>query len=81
MTLVAEGIKTEAQLAFLRHHGCETFQGWLFAKAMPAAEVTVHLMTSRAMRGLAQSASIRTLPQRSQRRELPRADLGTAAAQ
>jgi diguanylate cyclase (GGDEF)-like protein/PAS domain S-box-containing protein len=43
MTLVAEGVETDAQLAFLRSYGCEAYQGWLFAKAMPAAELTVRL--------------------------------------
>jgi len=39
MGLVAEGVETQAQLDFLRQHGCETYQGWLFAKAMPADEL------------------------------------------
>jgi len=40
LTLVAEGVETDAQLAFLRQYGCETYQGWLFAKAIPAQELT-----------------------------------------
>ena len=43
MTLVAEGVETDAQLAFLRQYGCEHYQGWLFAKAMPALELTARL--------------------------------------
>lgn len=39
LTLVAEGVETEAQLAFLHQHGCEVYQGWLFAKAMPAQDL------------------------------------------
>ena len=43
MTLVAEGVETDAQLAFLRQYGCETYQGWLFAKAMDASDLTERL--------------------------------------
>ena len=43
MTLVAEGVETDAQLAFLRQYGCEHYQGWLFAKAMPALAFTARL--------------------------------------
>ncbi len=48
MTLVAEGVETDAQLAFLRQYGCEVYQGWLFAKAMPAQDLTELLRTSAA---------------------------------
>lgn len=43
LTLVAEGVETEAQLAFLREHGCETYQGWLFAKAIEADALTARI--------------------------------------
>jgi diguanylate cyclase (GGDEF)-like protein len=36
---VAEGIETAAQLEYLRERGCDTGQGWLFAKALPADEL------------------------------------------
>jgi diguanylate cyclase (GGDEF)-like protein/PAS domain S-box-containing protein len=39
MTLVAEGVEKPVQLEFLRDYGCEVYQGWLFAKAMPADEL------------------------------------------
>jgi predicted signal transduction protein with EAL and GGDEF domain len=36
---VAEGIETLAQLEYLRERGCDTGQGYLFAKALPADEL------------------------------------------
>jgi len=37
MTVVAEGVETPDSLAWLRQAGCDTVQGFLFAKPMPAA--------------------------------------------
>jgi diguanylate cyclase (GGDEF)-like protein/PAS domain S-box-containing protein len=36
LEVIAEGVETEAQRAFLRHAGCDQFQGFLFARAMDA---------------------------------------------
>jgi diguanylate cyclase (GGDEF)-like protein/PAS domain S-box-containing protein len=36
--VVAEGVETETQLAFLRRHGCNVVQGYRFARPMPAAD-------------------------------------------
>lgn len=39
MTVVAEGVETEAQLDYLRRRDCHEMQGFLFARPMPMAEV------------------------------------------
>jgi diguanylate cyclase (GGDEF)-like protein/PAS domain S-box-containing protein len=43
MTMLAEGIETEAQLERLRHLGCELGQGFLFSPAVPSGEVLAML--------------------------------------
>ena len=40
LTLVAEGVETAEQLTFLAEHGCESYQGWFFAKAMDAESIS-----------------------------------------
>jgi EAL domain-containing protein (putative c-di-GMP-specific phosphodiesterase class I) len=39
LTVVAEGVETEEQLAFLRSHGCDAIQGRLFSRPVPADEI------------------------------------------
>ncbi len=39
MTVVAEGVETATQVAFLREHGCDQMQGFFFSPAVPADEV------------------------------------------
>ncbi len=40
LEVVAEGIETQEQLAFLHTSGCEEYQGYLFGKPIPANEIT-----------------------------------------
>lgn len=37
LRVVAEGVETEEQAAFLTSHGCQCLQGYLFARPMPLA--------------------------------------------
>lgn len=39
LTVVAEGIETSEQLAYLRKNGCHLGQGYIFSKAIPAEEI------------------------------------------
>jgi EAL domain-containing protein (putative c-di-GMP-specific phosphodiesterase class I) len=38
LNVIAEGVETESQLAFLKLHGCLTYQGYLFSKPVPIEE-------------------------------------------
>jgi diguanylate cyclase (GGDEF)-like protein/PAS domain S-box-containing protein len=41
LSVVAEGVETQAQLAFLAKLGCECVQGYLFSKPLPAVQLEV----------------------------------------
>jgi diguanylate cyclase (GGDEF)-like protein/PAS domain S-box-containing protein len=47
MQVIAEGVESVAQRDFLRSAGCNFCQGYLFAKALPAAEFETLLRDSR----------------------------------
>jgi len=48
ITITAEGIETENDLAYLRAEGCNEGQGYLFSKAQPAREVAEFLECRKA---------------------------------
>jgi diguanylate cyclase (GGDEF)-like protein/PAS domain S-box-containing protein len=39
LSIVAEGVETSAQFEFLDAHGCDSFQGYLFSKALPLQDL------------------------------------------
>ncbi|MBV8162134.1 MAG: EAL domain-containing protein, partial [Acidimicrobiia bacterium] len=44
LDVVAEGVENHEQLAFLRAHGCDQIQGYLFSAPLPAADLATLLM-------------------------------------
>ena len=43
LTVVAEGVETEVQRAFLERHGCDLYQGHLLSPPLPPAQMELYL--------------------------------------
>jgi diguanylate cyclase (GGDEF)-like protein/PAS domain S-box-containing protein len=79
IAVIAEGVETSAQAAFLLNEQCEEGQGFLYAKPLPAAEFAEYLKTrepalQEADQELTSTRQVRRLELRSSsRRRSPRA--------
>ena len=49
LTVVAEGVETQAQANYLRNHGCDVLQGFLFSKPLPAEQMEQLLREGRTL--------------------------------
>ena len=52
LQVVAEGVETEGQRAFLIEHGCRSFQGYLFGRPGPVADLARQVVQARNALGL-----------------------------
>jgi EAL domain-containing protein (putative c-di-GMP-specific phosphodiesterase class I) len=50
LKVIAEGVETDAQLHFLKRHGCDQVQGYLYGEPTPA-EHFAHLLARGTRRG------------------------------
>jgi diguanylate cyclase (GGDEF)-like protein/PAS domain S-box-containing protein len=50
LSVLAEGVETEAQASFLRGRRCDAMQGFLFSRALPAAEFEQLLVGNKRLR-------------------------------
>ena len=48
LRVLAEGVETAEQLAFLRERGCDTYQGYLCSRPVPADAFAALLREGRA---------------------------------
>lgn len=62
LNIVAEGVETPEQEAFLCAHGCEHMQGFLFARPMPSAEFSGFASEHQRARSHSVEASRRPVP-------------------
>jgi EAL domain-containing protein (putative c-di-GMP-specific phosphodiesterase class I) len=45
MDVIAEGVETEVQRAFLTRYGCHAYQGYLFSRPLSIEQLDAYLLT------------------------------------
>ncbi len=74
MRAIAEGVETAEQHAYLRHHGCDEFQGYFFSHPLPVEDISV-LFRGDALRfGIDRGPEIAALSWSEPLRKAPAAD-------
>ncbi|MCS6815283.1 MAG: EAL domain-containing protein, partial [Cyanobacteria bacterium] len=49
LQVIAEGVETEQELAFLRHHHCDAMQGFLFSRPLPTSDFEALITTGKTL--------------------------------
>ena len=62
LKVIAEGVETAEQLAFLRKHGCDQMQGYYFSKPLSATDFSELLHARRRLPLLVPPTRQETLP-------------------
>jgi diguanylate cyclase (GGDEF)-like protein/PAS domain S-box-containing protein len=57
LNVIAEGVETEAQMSFLRHHQCGEIQGYYFSRPVPADEAAVLLKREEGFGDIGEAAA------------------------
>jgi diguanylate cyclase (GGDEF)-like protein/PAS domain S-box-containing protein len=57
LKVVAEGVETEQQLAFLAEHGCDQIQGYYFSKPLVAEECTRAIVQDRRLQRVSSAST------------------------
>jgi EAL domain-containing protein (putative c-di-GMP-specific phosphodiesterase class I) len=57
LKVIAEGVETDAQVAFLRENNCDEMQGYHFSRPIPAQEIE-ELIKAREPTGCSSGTSV-----------------------
>ena len=58
LDVIAEGVEKEAQLAYLRRHGCDEMQGYYFSRPLPEEDFQAMLQEGRSLQAPADAPEV-----------------------